>query len=97
VSVADMPESMVVRNAKDFTIYIPPFTSERRDRFTIAHELGHYFLHYRIPKLSKEVTFGRTGGTASETQANVFASNLLMPKSRFQKVHCEVNGDIWEL
>lgn len=39
-------ESMHVLKPQEFKIFIPPFTSPRRDRFTIAHEFGHYCLHY---------------------------------------------------
>ncbi len=57
-----------------------------RQRFTIAHELGHYFLHpnktsfvdYRDNK--KNILRG-----AKEVQANKFAAALLMPKKFLEK------------
>ncbi len=59
-----------------------------RYRFTIAHELGHYFLHYKI--LNKLLTLFQDDeismanintdtGYAIEIQANKFASMLLLP------------------
>src|SRR4051812_25393832 len=36
--------SMIARSLSDFIIYVSPFTSLERDRFTIAHELGHLVL-----------------------------------------------------
>ena len=53
--------------------------SARRRRFTIAHELAHYILH----KNQSEIIYahrdaGQTGGI--ETEANIFASNILMPE-----------------
>jgi len=44
-----------------------------RDRFGIAHELGHFSLHIGV----------LTGDRLTETQANRFASALLMPRSTF--------------
>lgn len=44
-----------------------------RERFGIAHELGHFALHIGV----------LTGDRLTETQANRFASALLMPRSTF--------------
>jgi Zn-dependent peptidase ImmA (M78 family) len=60
-----------------------------RQRFTIAHELGHYMLHREL--LSSEVhvdkqfkilmrdTNSSTGTDAIEIEANKFAAELLLP------------------
>jgi len=37
--------SIFVHAEGEFDIIIPQYTSPRRDRFTVGHELGHYFLH----------------------------------------------------
>lgn len=42
-----------------------------RQRFSLAHELGHLLMHFDIPKTEDNV----------EDEANRFASELLMPKS----------------
>ena len=60
--------------------------SSVRQRFTIAHELGHYFLHpnkntfidFRDNK--KNILRGQ-----KEVQANQFAAALLMPKKLLEK------------
>lgn len=44
-----------------------------RERFGVAHELGHFSLHIGV----------LTGDRLTETQANRFASALLMPRSTF--------------
>lgn len=44
-----------------------------RERFGVAHELGHFSLHIGV----------MTGDRLTETQANRFASALLMPRSTF--------------
>ncbi|SDC44683.1 ImmA/IrrE family metallo-endopeptidase [Nocardioides lianchengensis] len=87
-------ESLHVREIGDFTINVPATTSPRRDRFTIAHELGHYFLHYLLPKREGEQGYGRGGRNRAETEANVFASSLLMPESKFRE-QCHRREDAW--
>lgn len=44
-----------------------------RERFGVAHELGHFSLHIGV----------MTGDRLTETQANRFASALLLPRSTF--------------
>ncbi|MBF6672459.1 ImmA/IrrE family metallo-endopeptidase [Glutamicibacter sp. FBE19] len=90
-------ESLTVNSASDFTIHLPPLTSERRDRFTIAHELGHYFLHYLQPSLDGKFRFGRGRRNRAETQANYFAASLLMPESKFRDAYIEYSGDDWAI
>src|SRR5438270_6365851 len=34
--------SIFVHGSEDFDLLLPYYTSPRRDRFTVAHELGHY-------------------------------------------------------
>lgn len=85
VVVGDSRESLHVNEVGNFTIYLPHMTSSRRDRFTIAHELGHYFLHYLHPNREAPASFGRGERNTVETQANVFASALLMPAEPFER------------
>ncbi|MFL0276999.1 ImmA/IrrE family metallo-endopeptidase [Mycobacterium sp. SMC-19] len=98
IIVDDRAESLEVRDKGDFTVIIPTHTSQLRDRFTIAHELGHYFLHYRAPethRVGERVSiFTRLGRNVAETQANVFASNLLMPEEHFKSAFKQLNGDM---
>ena len=66
-----------------------------RQRFTIAHECGHLILHK--PRLRREVHVDKafpilmrdsastTGLDRREIQANLFAAELLMPKSLLMK------------
>ena len=90
---------MVAKRGSDVTILVnqsdPPF----RKRFTIAHELGHIYLHLQSDGefVDTQVDLFRdTGETADnlsperamEVQANQFAAGLLMPselvRSQFQ-------------
>jgi Zn-dependent peptidase ImmA (M78 family) len=69
--------------------------SEARRRFTIAHELGHFFLHeydgvHFDGKNSGSQMFLRDtraseGTHIEEREANLFAAELLMPKSLLEK------------
>lgn len=58
--------------------------------FTVAHCLGHYFLH---PKKEKDTVYRRQlinlKDTKEEYEANIFASYILMPK-RYFKTACRV-------
>lgn len=73
--------SIVVHGPGQFDIYISSFTGPLRDRFTLAHELGHYFLHSNQGKT--RIKASRCGGSKAEWEANWFAAALLMPKVPF--------------
>ena len=69
-----------------FKITIQTNHSPERQRFTIAHELGHLFLHTEYPEKdwnNECIVFHRLGANETEYQANEFAACLLMPKSDF--------------
>ncbi len=86
-------ESILVDGDGNFTIYLPTDTSLARDRFTIAHELGHYFLHYPLVKArhpeqpqmkaTRFVNEAFDDLVRAEWEANWFAAALLMPKQAF--------------
>lgn len=93
VEWSDGPESLHVRQDGTFTIFIPLTTSSRRDRFTKAHELGHFFLHHLLPAVDGEGSFNRGSRSRAETEANIFASSLLMPAGLFSETWRELNGN----
>src|SRR3546814_8148059 len=49
----DQTGSLFVDGADKFKIIVPAHTSPERDRFTIAHEFGHFVLHYLWMKQKK--------------------------------------------
>jgi len=57
-----------------------------RQRYTIAHELGHFCLHRHLSLRFEDKIFFR-GGEANkpEWQANDFASAILMPEQKFRE------------
>ncbi len=61
-----------------------------RQRFTIAHELGHSFLHasrsvYFDERLKYRNSMSSEGTDLEEIEANLFAAELLMPKSLLEE------------
>lgn len=87
-------ESIVVRNMRDFTIYVPTTTSPQRDRFTIAHELGHLFLHFQmvqkaypgaVMSATRWVDAADPVQQRAEWEANWFAAAFLMPAGKFRE------------
>ena len=62
----------------------------KRQRFTMAHELGHYMLHRGKNIEFADTTFFRSEDMDSvEYHANEFASRLLMPEDKLRKLIAE--------
>jgi Zn-dependent peptidase ImmA (M78 family) len=63
-------------------------SQESRIRFTIAHELGHYFIDQHRNRLKEGDSLSFVSSfpcSGIEKEANHFASFLLMPRSKFLK------------
>jgi len=59
---------------------------EGKRRFTIAHELGHFEMHKNIPPHNdSDFTLNNFKNGNLETEANQFATELLMPENLFKK------------
>ena len=70
-------------------IYNKAIRSRGRQNFTLAHELGHYFLHRQqypdgIKCSSRNMGDWSTARSLIESEANIFASYLLMPLDDFR-------------
>lgn len=73
--------------------------SANRQRFTIAHELGHLLLHegesVHVDRSGYGLRFRREpdnpedDSQEDETEANIFAAELLMPKRFIERDMCE--------
>lgn len=83
--------SIIVDGEDDFTVYLSQYTGPLRDRFTIAHEIGHYILHSNLGK--KRIQVPRYGQNLVETEANYFAAGFLMPQKQFIHEHKQCSGD----
>lgn len=72
----------------------------RRARFSIAHELGHYFIDEHRSRLLKSrpepSLCGLFDGNESneEHEADHFAANLIMPPARFKKAAAKTLGPL---
>jgi Zn-dependent peptidase ImmA (M78 family) len=72
-------------------IYVNRDDSPARQLFTIAHELGHYFLHGRLREdfVDGDLVMNRDENDKwdmEELEANEFAGNLVMPAPRIERV-----------
>lgn len=92
LDIDNMFDGSIRKQDDGFIIYISPFQSTERRKFTIAHELGHLFLHmgYRINSdlwnKQMDATYYRAGDSLLEYQANEFAAALLMPKKIYKVI-----------
>lgn len=89
-----------LKSAQARLLILPPFcsltlntdiTNKGQIRFAIAHELGHYELHYNNQSLlliNDEDIFNVNQDSKIESEANSFASELLMPSSLFSS-YCQ--------
>lgn len=98
----EMTGSLYVDGPEKFRIIVPAHTSPERDRFTIAHEFGHFVVHYvwnsrNNPDYPERVYALRKGSDRIEWEANWFAAAFLMPRDAFEAVYNEVGGDIWQV
>ena len=94
--------SLFVDGPDRFKIIVPAHTSPERDRFTIAHEFGHFVLHYlwmrqKNPEYPERVVAFRRGSERIEWEANWFAAAFLMPADAYRMAFEKENGDFWSL
>lgn len=86
----------IERRHSGWVIGINKYEVAGRQRFTLAHELGHLMFHrnYILKNLDNDNKFKESiqlyrnedNTKAIEMEANAFAAELLMPSSRFREV-----------
>lgn len=83
------------------TIAVNAAHHENRQRFTIAHELGHLLLHattdddlFVDKKVFNRNTKASQGVYRQEIEANRFAAELLMPKKMIESIVLSDDDDI---
>lgn len=81
-----------VRGPGNFTIWLSPYAAPVRNIFTIAHELGHYFLHSKVGK--KPIEVKREGNNRLEWEANCFAASFLLPGQAFREAWEQLGGNV---
>lgn len=100
---------MLAKRGDNITMLIHQSDHPNRKRFTIAHELGHHFLHLMEDGeiVDNEGDLFRNDWGRDDTieqedrrrevQANQFAAALLMPARLVEEVYQEVTKDITEI
>lgn len=74
-------------NGQPYIIIKDNISNVGRRNFTIAHELGHYFLCHELKNgqcFDADILEDGTAVNAIEREANYFASCLLMPESKIK-------------
>ena len=77
----------LVRRGKSTILGVNSLHARQRQRFTIAHEIGHLLLHPHNDHVDRGISFYFRNERSSqaevrgEIEANQFAADLLMPKS----------------
>lgn len=78
---------MLFRHGESRVLGVNSSHGHKRQRFTIAHELGHLSLHKgremfvnRLVRVNLRNTTSSLGSDIEEIQANQFAAQLLMPR-----------------
>jgi Zn-dependent peptidase ImmA (M78 family) len=84
---------LVATTTRGGVIRVAPTANVGRNRFTIAHEIGHWVLHQRaiIDRTDSKANFTVWNDLSEEAEANVFAAELLMPefllRPQFSGIH----------
>lgn len=100
-------EALIRKKGESFEIILDQNKNNSRQRFSIAHEIGHLFLHMGFlvnqEKWNKtndyaDSVYYRFGYSTEEYEANEFAACLLMPADEFRKVAKEnLNDGVYNL
>ena len=83
---------LIKRPGEDPEIYVHASDSPNRQRFTCAHELGHYVKRSAAGDVAWEYVERRDllttqGSDPEEIYANQFAASLLMPREKVEELH----------
>lgn len=97
-TITRMTDSLIKKSAdgKEFILLVPVYQPENRRRVTIAHELGHLFLHMRYmitpgvwENLDIDEYYREGESNDSEYEATEFGAAFLMPEKIFRKIFRE--------
>lgn len=88
--------TLEVHSRERWSIYIPEHSSPLDDRYTIAHELGHYVLHSRMGANSIRAFRrfdSREPVNDAEREADAFALSFLMPRRLVEEKTASTDPD----
>lgn len=93
--LVDDIDAMIEKTSGSFKVTIREGVSLGREKFSIAHEIGHLFLHmgfqieptrWAVVQSYKDSVRFRFGYSEEELEANEFAAAFLMPKDEFEQI-----------
>lgn len=98
----DDVSGFLVRKNQNTYIGVNSIHHPNRQRFTIAHELGHYFLHLTPERslfVDRSAVYFRDsdsslGSVSQEMDANAFAANILMPYALIEDALAALQGEL---
>lgn len=83
---------MIIRQGDEATIAVHAEHNRARQKFTLAHEFGHYLLHDGRPvrydtdfRVNLRSDSSSLANDPEEIEANFFAANILMPSSMMER------------
>lgn len=83
--------TLVVERPRSFELRVPDDVGRIRRRYLIAHELGHYFVHYPLvapaPMTANYLAHARV-----ELEADTFAGGLLVPTAELRAAYDQYRG-----
>lgn len=96
VEVEDFPETvsaLIVEDGQRTYAAVNSREHLHRQRFSLAHELGHYFLHRQAPAFEEPITIDNPpeeewqegSKDPAEAEADMFAGELLVPSEMLKK------------
>lgn len=100
-ALEDAVSGMLLTKNDKRLIVVNSLHSETRQRFSIAHEIGHYKLH-NLPSgvfVDADPIFFRDksgAGAPKEIEANAFAAELLMPEVALRKFISEKSFEVFD-
>lgn len=93
-------DGRIWKEGNRFVICVSANKPENRKRFTIAHEIGHLFLHMgyivnqNLWNRQDNQTYYRNGDSEEEYEANEFAAALLMPEIAYKQILDKYSHDM---
>jgi Zn-dependent peptidase ImmA (M78 family) len=89
---------MVYRNDTEKVIGVNSSHAPNRQRFTVAHEIGHLVLHkgqhVYVDSFEGRVNWRDGAWDAVEAEANAFAAELLMPRAFIDRAVAKAMEDV---
>lgn len=88
-------DGFTIYKGGQYNIFISkPEIKSKRNRFTLAHEVGHIVLNHHKLLKNNLIKFDGKAKDIFEMQANVFAENILMPVHLVNKFRYEDIEDL---